>query len=443
MNAASPPSKDADARPHVVIVGGGFGGLAAARSLAGAPVRVTLVDRQNHHVFQPLLYQVAMAGLSPAEISAPIRAVLGGQRNATVLMAEVVDFDLPARCVRLADGALTYDFLIVAAGARTTYFGHEAWADAAPGLKTLEDAIEIRHRVLLAFEAAERCEDPVERARLLTFAVIGGGPTGVELAGALAELARTVLSRDFRRIDPTAARVLLIDSGSRPLQSFSAALSEAAREQLAGLGVTLRSGKRVEAVDARGLLVGGERIEAGTVLWAAGVAGSPLGARLRPSADAPAPLDRAGRVLVGPDCALPGRPEVFVIGDLAACFDAQGAPLPGLAPVAMQQGRYVAGHIRDALAGHGLARRPFRYVDKGSMATIGRSAAIAQVGRLELRGFAAWVAWLLIHILFLIDFRNRIVVLFNWIWNYATYTRGARLITHLPPPREPPREPPR
>ncbi len=419
----------------MVIVGGGFGGLAVARGLARSPVRVTVIDRCNHHVFQPLLYQVAMAGLSPADISAPIRAVLGTQANTEVLLAEVSDFDLSRRRVVLTDGEIDYDWLIVAAGARTSYFGHDAWAENAPGLKTLEDAIEIRNRVLLAFEAAERCKDASERERLLTFVVIGGGPTGVELAGALGELSRTVLARDFRHIDPAKSRVILVDGGPRVLQAFSPALSEAAREQLTALGVTVRSGLRVQSVDARGLVASGERIDAGTVLWAAGVGGSPLGARLG------APVDRAGRVVVGPDCAVPGHSNVFVIGDMALSLDDKGQPLPGLAPVALQQGQHVASLIRDELAGHGLRRRPFRYIDRGSMATIGRSAAVAQVGKLELRGFVAWATWLLIHILFLIDFRNRLLVMFNWIWNYGTYSRGARLITHARP-GAPPAGPP-
>ncbi len=410
-------------RPHVVIVGGGFGGIAVARALANAPVRITLLDRRNHHLFQPLLYQVAMAGLSPADISAPIRAVLSAQANAEVLLAEVTQVDLAGRVVHTDAGPEPYDYLVLAAGARTSYFGHPEWEKHAPGLKDLEDAIDIRHRVLLAFEAAERARDPAERERLLTFVIIGGGPTGVELAGALAELSRTVLAQDFRNIDPASARVVLVDGGDRVLATFSPELSAAARAQLARLGVTVRGGRRVESVDADGVVVGGERIAAGTVLWAAGVAGSPLAQVLG------VPLDRAGRVIIEPDCSLPGHREAFCIGDMALCLDAAGAPLPGVAPVAMQQGRYVAEVIRDAVAGMPLAPEPFRYRDKGTMATIGRSAAVAQVGRLELTGFAAWFAWLAIHILFLIDFRNRAVVIFNWVWSYFTYKRGARLIT--------------
>lgn len=410
-------------RPHIVIVGGGFGGIAVARALGAAPVRITLLDRRNHHLFQPLLYQVAMAGLSPADISAPIRAVLSAQENAEVLLAEVTQVDLQGRVVHTDAGPEPYDYLVLAAGARTSYFGHPEWEKHAPGLKDLEDAIDIRHRVLLAFEAAERARDPAERERLLTFVIIGGGPTGVELAGALAELSRTVLAQDFRNIDPASARVVLVDGGDRVLATFSPELSAAAGAQLARLGVTVRGGRRVEAVDADGVVVGGERIAAGTVLWAAGVAGSPLAQVLG------VPLDRAGRVIIEPDCTLPGHPEAFCIGDMALCLDAAGAPLPGVAPVAMQQGRYVAEVIRDAVAGMPLAPEPFRYRDKGTMATIGRSAAVAQVGRLELTGFAAWFAWLAIHILFLIDFRNRAVVIFNWVWSYFTYKRGARLIT--------------
>jgi NADH dehydrogenase len=419
----------ADPRPHVVVVGGGFGGLAAARGLAASPVRVTLLDRKNHHLFQPLLYQVAMAGLSPADISAPIRAVLSEQENAQVLLTEVTGVDRAARRLATELGPVEYDYLILAAGACSTWFGHDDWARHAPGLKDIGDAIEIRHRVLHAFEAAEREPDPVHRARHLTFVVIGGGPTGVELAGALAELARTVLARDFRRIDPASARVILVDGGHRVLQSFSEDLSAAAAAQLDRLGVTVRLGLRVSAVDAGGLVAGGERIEAATVLWAAGVVGSPLARTLG------VPLDRAGRVLVEPDLSLPGHPEVFCIGDMAACLGDDGQALPGVAPVAMQQGRFVARVVRDALAGLPLSRPRFRYRDKGTMATIGRSAAVAQIGRLELTGFAAWFAWLAIHILFLIDFRNRAVVLFNWIWSYFTYKRGARLITGEGPPR--------
>ena len=409
--------------PHVVIVGGGFGGLAVARALARSAVRITVIDRRNHHLFQPLLYQVAMAGLSPADISAPIRAVLSGQANAEVLLAEVSGVELAGRVLHTERGPLSYDWLVLAAGACTTYFGHPEWEAHAPGLKDLGDAIEIRHRILLAFEAAERERDPAERARLLTFVVIGGGPTGVELAGSLAELARTVLAQDFRHIDPTSARVVLVDGGQRVLTGFSLELSAAAEAQLQRLGVTVRFGHRVEAVDAQGITVGGERVEAGTVLWAAGVTGSPLSQTLG------VPLDRVGRVVVEPDCSLPGHPEVFCIGDMAGSLDDRGAPLPGLAPVAMQQGRFVGRVIRDVLSGYPLARPRFRYRDQGSMATIGRSAAVAQLGRIELSGFIAWFAWLAIHILFLIDFRNRAVVLFNWVWSYFTYKRGARLIT--------------
>jgi NADH dehydrogenase len=426
----------ADARPHVVVVGGGFGGLAVARGLASSPVRVTLLDRKNHHLFQPLLYQVAMAGLSPADISAPIRAVLSAQENVQVLLAAVEGVDLAARRLTTDLGAVEYDYLILAAGACSTWFGHDDWARHAPGLKDLDDAIEIRHRVLAAFEAAEREPDPARRARHLTFVVIGGGPTGVELAGALAELARTVLARDFRRIDPASARVVLVDGGNRILQAFSEDLSAAAAAQLERLGVVVRTGLRVAAVDADGLTAGDERLEAGTILWAAGVVGSPLARTLG------VPLDRAGRVCVLPDLSLPGHPEAFCIGDMAACLDDAGLPLPGLAPVAMQQGRFVAGVVRDALVGLPLSRPRFRYRDKGSMATIGRSAAVAQLGRLELTGFAAWFAWLAIHILFLIDFRNRAVVLFNWIWSYFTYKRGARLITGSGVPRAAERPPP-
>lgn len=410
-------------RRHVVIVGGGFGGLACAKSLARAPVHVTLLDRSNHYLFQPLLYQVAMAGLSPAEIAVPIRSVLRSQANARVLLAEVSGVDVAARRVLLRDAApIEYDFLVLAQGAENHYFGHDAWAKVAPGLKDLDDAVEIRRRVLLAFEAAEREDDPELRRRHLSFVVIGGGPTGVELAGAIAELATYVLSRDFRSIRPDATRVVLVEGSPRVLPSFDPSLSERARESLEAMGVEVRTETRVTTIDHGGVTANGARIEASTVLWAAGVRAVPLGASLG------VPLDRHGRIVVGADTSVPGHPEVFCVGD-AACFIPEGETeaLPGVSPVAMQQGRFVARQIVRSL--EGAARERFRYVDRGIMATIGRSRAVARIGRLKLSGFAAWLAWLLLHIVYLIDFRNRMIVLFDWAWSYFTYQRGSRLIT--------------
>lgn len=412
---------------HVVVVGGGFGGLAVTKRLAGAPVHVTLVDRRNHHLFQPLLYQVAMAGLSPAEIAVPIRSVLREQKNARVLLADVSSVDLAARSLTFAQmGPLHYDYLVLATGSQTNYFGHDAWQEVAPGLKDLEDAVEIRRRVLLAFEAAEREGDSEERRRHLTFVVIGGGPTGVELAGSIAELASFVLARDFRSIDPEVTRVILIEGTPRILGGFAPELSERALAYLRQMGVEVRLDARVTDIDATGLQCGGERIDASTVLWAAGVAGSSLLTTLG------APLDRAGRVIVEQDCSVPGHPEVFCIGD-AACFVPKGGrePLPGVSPVAMQQGRFLAAEIVRRIEGR--ESRPFVYKDKGSMATVGRSRAVAQIGKLRLSGFIAWLSWLLVHIYYLIDFKNRLLVLINWTWAYLAYQRGARLITGREP----------
>ena len=406
--------------PHVVVIGGGFGGLSATRGLASARVRQTLVDRTNHHLFQPLLYQVAMAGLSPAEIAYPIRSILRRQKNATVLLAEVTGADLASRRVQLGDDALAYDYLVVASGARTGYVGHDDWAAAAPGLKCLRDAVTIREKVLLAFERAERETDPRRRRSLLTFVVIGGGPTGVELAGAIAELARFALSRDFRVIRPDAARVILIEAGPRILSTFPERLSDRAVRQLEGLGVTVWREARVTKIDTAGVELGDERIEADTVIWAAGVEATRLTRSLG------APLDRAGRVLVEPDLSIPGHPEAFVVGDAAAFLHQGGKPLPGVAPTAAQQGRFVAKAIRATLAGRPGGK--FHYVDKGNLATIGRSRAVADFGRLRLSGLLAWMAWLAIHIFFLIGFRNRFVVLFQWFWSYVSYQRGTRLI---------------
>ena len=409
--------------PHVVIVGGGFGGLTAAQALAGRPVEVTVVDRRNHHVFQPLLYQVATAGLSATDIAAPLRHILRRASNVTVLLGDVVRVDAAARKVVLADGEVAYDFLILATGATHSYFGHDEWALHAPGLKTLEDALFIRRRTLLAFEQAEREADASRRRGLLTFVIIGGGPTGVELAGTLVEIARHTLRREFRRMDPADAKVVLLEGLDRILPSYPPDLSAKARRQLEDLGAVVRTGARVTGVDADGVWLGTERMEAGTVLWAAGVAASPLGRSIG------APLDRAGRVKVEADLTVPGHPELFVIGDLAA-LELDGQPVPGVAPAAMQMGRHAA---RNVLAvARGEARRPFRYVDKGSLATIGRRAAVALIGRLKLSGFTAWAAWLGIHIFFLIGFRNRFVVLMEWALAYMTHQRNARLILEPP-----------
>ena len=408
--------------PQVVVVGAGFGGLEAARGLAGAPVRVIVVDRRNHYLFQPLLYQVATAALSPADIAYPIRSILRRQRNADVVLAEVVAIDPARRVVSLRDGAsLPYDLLVVASGARHSYFGHEDWEGRAPGLKNLEDALEIRRRILLAFEEADRETDPERRKRFLTFAIVGGGPTGVELAGAIAEIARKVVVDDFRHIDPREARVVLIEAGPRILPTYSPRSSESAAAELRHLGVEIRSGEPVTSVDEAGLSAGGTRVEAATVLWAAGVAASRVGSCLGVA------VDRNGRVPVEPDLTVAGHPEIFVIGDLSLFTHQGGQPLPGVSPVAMQQGRYVARAIRERLAGR--AARPFRYLDKGTMAVVGRSAAIAEVLGLKLSGFVAWLAWCGLHIFYLIGFRNRFVVMFEWAWAYVSYQRGARLIT--------------
>ena len=416
--------------PHVVIVGAGFGGLEAARGLAGAPVRITVVDRRNHYLFQPLLYQVATAALSPADIAYPIRSILRRQQNADVVLAEVVGVDPARRVVTLRDGStLSYDILVVASGARHAYFGHEAWESRAPGLKSLEDALEIRRRILLAFEEADRETDPERRRRLLTFGIVGGGPTGVELAGAIAEIADHVLVDDFRHIDPREARVILIEAGPRILPSYAPASSQNASDELRKLRVEVWLGHPVTSIDDTGLVAGGRRLEAATILWAAGVAASGVGSFLG------APLDRHGRVPVQPDLTVPGHPEIFVIGDLSVFTHQGGHPLPGVSPVAMQQGRYVARAIRDRLAGR-LAP-PFHYVDKGTMAVVGRSAAIAEVMGVKLKGLPAWLAWCGLHIFYLIGFRNRFIVMFEWAWAYVSYQRGARLITgNLETPRK-------
>ena len=410
-----------DPRPHLVIVGGGFGGLYAARALAGRPVRVTLLDRRNHHLFQPLLYQVATAVLNPSDIAVPLRSILRGASNVTVFLANVERVDLAGRRVVLDRGEIAYDALILAAGASHSYFGHDDWELLAPGLKTLEDALEIRRRVLLAYEAAERERDGAEQEALLTFVVVGGGPTGVELAGALGEISRQTITRDFRLIDPSRARIVLVEGAPRILTAFPESLSRAAQDALQRIGVEVRTGVTVTRVTTDAVWLGGEQIRARTVLWAAGVAAAPLARTLG------TPLDRSGRVLVEPDLSIPGHPEAFAIGDVCAFLHQTGAPLPGVAPVAIQQGRAVADNVLRRVGGQ--PTRPFRYRDKGSMATIGRAAAVAVVGRFKLSGLVAWLAWLLVHIMFLIGFRNRLLVLFEWAWAYVTWHRGARLIT--------------
>lgn len=411
--------------PRVVIVGGGFGGLYAARALRREPVQVTVVDRRNHHVFQPLLYQVAMAALSPGDIASPIRWILRRQKNAEVMLAEATGVDFDGKRLLLADGTVDYDYLIVATGATHAYFGHDEWRRVAPGLKTLEDALEVRRRVLIAFERAERESDPVKRAALLTFVVIGGGPTGVEMAGALAEISRQSLVRDFRHIDPGSAKILLLEGGPSVLSAFPEDLRAAAVKDLKRLGVDVRTNSIVTGVSPGVVSVGTTTIPSETVLWAAGVAASRLGATLG------VPLDRAGRVLIQPDLTIPGHPDVFVIGDLASLAGENGRPLPGVAQVAMQMGAHAVANILRAIEHQPL--RPFRYHDLGNMATIGRASAVADFGWLHLKGYVAWLAWLFVHILNLIGFRNRLVVFVQWAWAYFSYQRAIRLITSQNP----------
>jgi NADH dehydrogenase len=407
--------------PRVVVVGAGFGGLEAARNLAKLPVRITLIDRRNHHIFQPLLYQVATAGISPGEIAAPIRWILRNRKNVEVILDEVVGFDLARKVVQLPDIEIPFDYLVVASGAQHSYFGHDEWEPFAPGLKTIEDALEIRRRVLLAFELAEKQAVSGAPQPMLTFAIVGGGPTGVELAGTLAEIANKVLQNEFRSIDPKHTRILLLEGGSRILPTYAPDLSRSAVRQLEHLGVEVRAPAMVTRIEPGAVWIGAERIPAAVILWAAGVAASPLGKKLG------APTDRAGRVMVNPDLSVANQPNVFVIGDLATLKDGQGNPLPGVAPVALQQGRYVAKVIGDDL--RNKPRKNFDYFDKGNLATIGRAAAVAQFRKLHISGYFAWLAWLFIHIFFLIGFRNRIIVLIQWAWSYLTYERGARLIT--------------
>ena len=406
--------------PHVVIIGGGFAGLWAARALADAPVRITLLDRGNYHLFQPLLYQVATAGLSAPDIAAPLRHILRKQENVTVLMEEATVLDPATRKVMLANGdTVDFDYALLATGATHAYFGHDEWAEHAPGLKSLEDALDIRRRILSAFERAEASDDPEERMALLTFAIVGGGPTGVELAGTMAEIARHTMSHEFRHIDPAHSRVMLLEAGPRVLSSFDPELSEKARLQLERLGVEVLTGTPVASIDSQGVRVGERHIAARTVLWAAGVAASPLARTLG------VPLDRAGRVSVESDLSVPGHPHVFVAGDLAS-IQSDGRPVPGVAPAAKQMGKHVAKTIRARLAGE--AATHFRYRDFGNLATIGRMAAVVQVGRWKLSGALAWWFWLWAHVFYLIGFRNRLVVMLNWTWAYWTYQRAARII---------------
>jgi NADH:ubiquinone reductase (H+-translocating) len=409
-------------QPRVVIVGAGFGGLYCARALRQAAVDVTVIDRRNFHLFQPLLYQVATASLSPADIASPIRTVLRRQRNAQVWLGEVASVDAAARRLSLVDGTtLPYDYLVLATGATHAYFGRDDWAPLAPGLKTIEDATEIRRRFLLAFEAAERELDPQSRRRLLTFVIVGAGPTGVELAGAMAEIARQVMPGDFRSIDTTGTRIVLVEGLDRVLPLYPSDLSDKARIQLERLGVEVRLNSRVTEITERSVQIGTEEIAAGNVFWAAGVAASKLGASLG------VPLDRAGRVVVEPDCSVPAHPEVFVVGDLAAAVLADGSPVPGVAQGALQMGEHAARQIMADLRGQPRSR--FEYRDKGDLATIGRAAAVARLKSIKLSGFPAWLIWVVVHIMYLIGFRNRVLVMLQWAWAYLTYHRGIRLIT--------------
>ena len=408
--------------PHVLILGGGFAGLYAAKDLRSAPVRVTVVDRRNHHLFQPMLYQVATAGLNPSDIASPIRSILRASKNTEVLLAEVADIDVGARTVRFTDGATaSYDYLVVATGAHHSYFGHDEWEPLAPGLKSLEDALEIRRRVLLAFERAERETDPVRRHAYLTFVIVGGGPTGVEMAGAVAEIRRYALRRDFRHIDPGEATVMLLEGGPRLLPSYPENLSTQAKQKLRRLGVEVRTETLVTDIRPGSVNAAGWVIPTQTVIWAAGNTASPILQSLG------APLDRMGRAIVEPDCTIPGHPEVFVLGDAAAFNHQEGGTLPGICPVAIQMGEYTASVIEGDLAGR--PRRAFSYWDKGQLAVIGRGQAVADIWKLHFGGFLAWMVWIFVHIFFLIGFRNRVLVLLQWAWSYFTYSRGARLIT--------------
>ncbi len=414
----------AEQRPRVVIAGAGFGGIEAAKALARAPVDVTIIDRQNHHCFQPLLYQVATAALSPADVAWPIRHIFRRQKNATVLMADVRGVDTARRVVGADPVEIPYDYLVLATGATHSYFGHDDWAEAAPGLKRIEDATRIRRRILIAFERAELTSDEAERRRLLTFVVVGAGATGVEMAGAIAEVARQTLAMDFRNIDPRTARIVLIEAGPRVMPTFPENLSDYVRTTLAAKGVEVMTDTRVTGCDMRGVDTDRGRIDAGTVIWAAGVVASPAARWLG------AEPDRAGRIKVGPDLSVPGHAEIFAVGDTAAVADAQGRPVPGVAPAAKQMGRYVGRLIAARIAGE-PSPPPFRYRHQGDLATVGRNAAVVKLGRLELRGFLGWLFWGLVHVYFLVEVRERFIVAFTWLWEYLTFQRGARLITEV------------
>lgn len=414
--------------PRVVVVGAGFGGLSAASTLAKGPLQVMVIDRKNHHTFQPLLYQVATAGLSPGEIASPIRSILRRHENVEVLMSEIIGFDLDRRSVRTPDGEASYDYLVIAAGAGHSYFGHQDWEVVAPSLKTIEDALEIRRRILIAFELAERRAAAGEAPLPLNFVIIGAGPTGVELAGTLAEICRHALTHEFRSIDPAQAHIFLIEGGPKVLAAYPDDLSQSALKQLRRLGVDVRLSTMVHKIEPGAVYFGDTRVPAAVILWAAGVSASPLGRKLG------VPVDRDGRVVVHPDLSIPDHPEVFVIGDMASLKDERGKMLPGVAQVAIQEGQFVGRVIRREAVGSarasGIASRPaFHYRDKGSLATIGRAAAVADIGRLHMSGYPAWLTWLFVHILFLVGFRNRLLVLIQWAWAYIAYERGARLIT--------------
>jgi NADH:ubiquinone reductase (H+-translocating) len=421
-----PSMKQPNKRPLVVIIGAGFGGLEACRALAKAAVDVTLIDAQNHHCFQPLLYQVATAALSPGDIAWPIRAIVRGQKNVRVIMAQVTAIDVAARRVHTAELDLDYDYLVLATGSTHSYFGHDEWAPFAPGLKHIADATEIRRRLLLAFERAEVVDDKAEQARLLTFVIVGGGATGVEMAGAIAEVARGTLQHDFRRIDPRTSRIVLIEGGPRLLPTFPQALSDYARRSLQAMGVEVELNRMVIGCDAHGVTLDGGRIEAGTVVWAAGVVASPAAKWIN------AERDGAGRIRVKPDLSVPGHEEIFAVGDTALVLRADGRPVPGIAPAAKQMGHYAGGVIA-ARAGGRAAPAPFSYRHLGDLATIGRKSAVVKLGVLQLTGFLGWVFWSAVHIYFLIGLRNRFVVALNWMWSYLTFQRGARLIGMAPP----------
>jgi NADH:ubiquinone reductase (H+-translocating) len=410
-----------DSKPHVVIIGAGFGGLEAAKKLARENIRLTVIDRTNYHLFQPLIYQVATAALSPADIAAPVRAILSKFENADVILAEVQSIDVNTKKVRMVDGELNYDYLILATGARHSYFGHPEWERLAPGLKSLEDAIEIRRRILMAFEYAEKISDEAARKAAMTFVIVGGGPTGVEMAGAIAEIARYTLAKDFRHIDPSQARVILIEGEPKVLASFPEDLRDSATKQLTDLGVEVRTGIHASNLSEEGLQVGNEFIPCRVKIWAAGNTASSVGHSLG------LPIDKVGRVIVNKDLTIPNHPEVQVIGDLANFSHQTGEPLPGVSPVAMQQGRHAARNILRMIDGEKPQR--FWYFDKGSMATIGRNKAVADLKLMHLTGFPAWLAWLFIHVIFLVGFRNRLAVLFQWAWAYFSFNKGARLIT--------------